>query len=157
MDRDWLIGGVAFVEVIALEHARHSVLGGQANEVCRPHLIHPGGVARHLGLGWIKDLEYLCLIGLGIIEHLLASQRRARRALATRITNNTGEGTNEEDDLVTQLLELTQLINKHGVTQVQIRRGRIKASLDTQGLAALELFDQLRLDQQFVRTTFYQR
>ncbi|RMV92137.1 hypothetical protein ALP00_200012 [Pseudomonas coronafaciens pv. porri] len=56
-----------------------------------------------------------------------------------------------------QLLELTQLINKHGVTKVQIRRRRIEASLNTQGLATLELFDQLGLDQQFFRTTFYQR
>ena len=86
MDGDWLIGRVALVEVIALKHARHGVLGSQANEICRPHFVHPGGVERHLGLGWIKDLEYLRLIGLGIIEHLFASQRRARSALAAWIS-----------------------------------------------------------------------
>jgi hypothetical protein len=56
-----------------------------------------------------------------------------------------------------QLLELAQLINKHGMTQVQIRSGRVKTSLDPQRLAALELLDQLGLDQQFFRTTFNQR
>ncbi|MNR34169.1 hypothetical protein D3C85_1519160 [compost metagenome] len=56
-----------------------------------------------------------------------------------------------------QLLELAQLINKHGVTQVQIRRGRVEACLNTKRLATLELFDQLGLDQQFFRTTFNQR
>ncbi|MNZ52753.1 hypothetical protein D3C78_706120 [compost metagenome] len=56
-----------------------------------------------------------------------------------------------------QILELTQLINKHRMTQVQIRCSRIEASLNTQRLAALELLDQLGLDQQFFRTTFDQR
>jgi hypothetical protein len=58
---------------------------------------------------------------------------------------------------VPQFLELAQLVNKHRMTQVQVWRRWIEASLNTQGLATLELFDQLGLDQQFFRTTFYQR
>src|SRR5471032_421400 len=154
---DWLIGGIALVEVVALEHPRNGVLRGQANEVRRPHLIHPGGVECHFGLGRIQDLEDLGLVGLGIIEHLLAGQRRTRCALAARVADHPGEVPYKEDHLMTQLLELTQLINKHGVAQVQIRRSRIKARLNTQRLAALELLDQLGLDQQFFRTTFDQR
>ncbi|MNJ02942.1 hypothetical protein D3C73_1630810 [compost metagenome] len=56
-----------------------------------------------------------------------------------------------------QLLKLAQLINKHGVPQVQIRCSRIEASLNTEWLAAFELFNQLGLDQQFFCTTFDQR
>jgi hypothetical protein len=44
---------------------------------------------------------------------------------------------------VAQLLELAQLVDKHRVTQVQVRRGRIEAGLDAQRLAALELLNQL--------------
>src|SRR5690606_9278978 len=59
--------------------------------------------------------------------------------------------------LMPQLLELTQLINKHGMSQVQIRRGRIEAGLDAQRLAALKLGDQLAFDQDLFRATPDQR
>ncbi|MNN88509.1 hypothetical protein D3C81_2062040 [compost metagenome] len=72
MDGDRLVGGVALVEVIALEHARHGVLRRQANEVGRRQLIHPSRIEGHLGLGRIEDLEYLSLVGLGILQNLVA-------------------------------------------------------------------------------------
>ncbi|MNW16776.1 hypothetical protein D3C71_2157480 [compost metagenome] len=56
-----------------------------------------------------------------------------------------------------QLLELAQLINKHCMTQVQVRRRRVKASLDAQRLATLELLDQFGFDQYLFRTTLDQR
>ncbi|MNO92590.1 hypothetical protein D3C76_841710 [compost metagenome] len=157
MNGDRLVGRVALIEVIALEHASHGVLRSQANEVGRAHLIHPGGVERHLGLGRVENLENLGLVGLGIFEHLLAGQRRTRCALAAWITDHPGEVANQEDHLVTKLLELAQLVDQHGVPQVQIRGSRVEACLDPQRLATLELFDQLGLDQQFFRTTFNQR
>jgi len=52
-----------------------------------------------------------------------------------------------------QLLELAQLINKHSVPEMQIRRSRVKTCLDTQRLAALELFNQFRFNQNLFRTT----
>ncbi len=131
MDGDRLIGRVALVEIIALEHASHSVLRSQADEVGGAHLIHPGGVECHFSPGRIENLEHLGLVGLGIFENLLTSQRRTRCTLAARIANHPGEVANQEDHLVTQFLELAQLIDKHGVAQVQIRGGRIEAGLDT--------------------------
>ncbi|MNP42704.1 hypothetical protein D3C76_1364890 [compost metagenome] len=157
MNGNRLVGRVALVKVIALKHARHGVLRSQANEISRPHLIHPGGVECHLGFGRIENLENLGLVGLGILENLLAGQRRARCALAAGIADHSGEVANQEDHLVTELLELAQLVDQHGVPQVQIRGSRVEACLDTQRLATLELFDQLGLDQQFFRTTFNQR
>jgi hypothetical protein len=44
-----------------------------------------------------------------------------------------------------QILELAHLVEQHGVANVQVRRGRIEAGLDsqrsTQGQARLHLFD----------------
>ncbi|MNH21376.1 hypothetical protein D3C79_811830 [compost metagenome] len=131
MNGDWLIGCVALVEVIALKHTSHGVLRSQANEVGRPHLIHPGGVECHFGFCRIQNLEDLSLVGLGILEDLLASERWTRGTLATRVADHPGEVTNQEDHLMPQLLELAQLINKHGVTQVQIRSRWIEARLNT--------------------------
>ncbi|KAG0735816.1 hypothetical protein G6F24_018585 [Rhizopus arrhizus] len=41
VDGDGLLGGVALGEVVALEHARHGVLAGQADHVGRAHLAEP--------------------------------------------------------------------------------------------------------------------
>jgi hypothetical protein len=56
-----------------------------------------------------------------------------------------------------QFLELTQLINKDGMTQVQVGSRRVEPGLDAQWLATLELRDQLGLDQEFIRTALDQR
>src|ERR1700712_4892501 len=157
MDSDRLVRLVTLVEIIALEHARYGVLGGQANEISRTELIHPSGVESHFGLGRIENLENLRLVGLGVVQDLLASQRRASSALAARITDHSGEVADQEDHLVTQILKLAQLINKHRMPQVQIGRRRIETGLDAQWLPALKLGDQFRLDQEFIRAALYQR
>lgn len=56
-----------------------------------------------------------------------------------------------------QLLELAQLVDQHGVPEVQIGGGWIETGLDAQGLPALELGDKLRLDQDLFRSTLDQR
>ncbi|MND82204.1 hypothetical protein D3C80_740270 [compost metagenome] len=157
VDRDRLVTGIALVEVIPFKHPRHCVLRRQANEVGRAQRIHPGGVECDFSSGRVENLEDLRFIGLGIFEDLLASQRRTRCALAAWITDQPREVTNQEDDLMPQLLELAQLINKHCMTQVQVRRRRVKASLDAQRLATLELLDQFGFDQYLFRTTLDQR
>jgi hypothetical protein len=58
---------------------------------------------------------------------------------------------------VTEFLELAQLINKNGVTEMQIRRGRVETRLDPQRLTTLELFDQLSLNQNLFCTALDQR
>ncbi len=157
MDRDWLVGGVALVEVIALEHARHGVLRGQTNKVGRRERVHPGGVERHLGLRRVENLEDLLLVGLGVVQHLLTGLWRAGSALAAGVADHAGEVADQEDDLVAQLLELTQLVDQHRVPQVQVGRGWVEARLDAQRLAALELLHQFRLDQYLFRTALDKR
>ena len=56
-----------------------------------------------------------------------------------------------------QILKLTQLINKHRVAEMQIRRCRVESRLDAQRLTAFELFNQLGLDQNLFRTALDQR
>ncbi len=53
-----------------------------------------------------------------------------------------------------QLLESAQLVDQHGMAEMQIRRGGIETGLDPQRLAALELVDQFALDQDFLGAPF---
>ena len=58
---------------------------------------------------------------------------------------------------MSQVLELAQLINKHGMAKMQIGSGRVEAGLDPQGLASLQLGHQFRLYQDLVCTALDQR
>ena len=55
-----------------------------------------------------------------------------------------------------QILQLAQLVQHHGMAQVQVGGGRVQAQLDAQGSAGLFRTDQLlykfAFDQQFVDT-----
>ncbi len=56
-----------------------------------------------------------------------------------------------------EVLEVAQLVDQHGMAEVQVRRGRVEAGLDAQGTTGLELFDELGFDQQFVGAALDQR
>jgi len=55
---------------------------------------------------------------------------------------------------MSKILKLTQLINEHGVPEVQIRCSGVKPRLDTQRASGRELFDQFLLQQQLTASTF---
>ena len=67
-----------------------------------------------------------------------------------RISHAAGEIPDEKNHLMTELLKLAELADGHGVSDVQIGRGRIETFLDDQRLArflgtlefAFEVFDQ---------------
>jgi hypothetical protein len=58
---------------------------------------------------------------------------------------------------MTEILKLSKLIDKHGVTEVKVRCGRIKTRLDSQWLTALQLGAQLALNQNFIGAALDQR
>jgi hypothetical protein len=56
-----------------------------------------------------------------------------------------------------QILELPQLVDKYGMPEMQVRRGRIEPGLDPQGPSALQPVYQFGLDQDFFCATLQQR
>ena len=52
--------------------------------------------------------------------------------------------------MVSQILELAQLVDHHRVPEVQIRRSGVHAELDPQMASGLELLSHLGLDDQLV-------
>jgi hypothetical protein len=78
----------------------------------------------------------------------------ARHVLAGGIADQPGKIADEEHDVRPQFLELAHLVDEYGMSQVQIRRGRIKSGLDAQRPAGRDLCGQLFLQQQLAAAAF---
>src|SRR5437879_6999135 len=103
MHGDRLLGMEALVEVLALEHLRDRVLRRQAYEIFRGELREPTAVEIHHGLFRTENLEYLRLVGLGVLRNLLPRQGRPRCRPPCRIADHSGEISDEEDDGVSKV------------------------------------------------------
>ena len=56
-----------------------------------------------------------------------------------------------------EVLQLAQLVELDRVAQMQVRTSRIESFLDSERLPALQLGDELRLDEQLCRTPLEHR
>ena len=150
MDRDRLTAAVALVEIVALQHARHGVLGRQADHAFRAQFVQPLGVEADERLLFVEDLEDLLGIGLRVGLDLFLGQGLARHVLAGGVADHAGEIADQEGHLVAQVLELAHLVDDHRVANVQVGRGRVEADLDPQGAAGFHpLLQVLHLDDLF--------
>ena len=133
MQRDGLLRGVAFGEIVAFQDARHGELARQPQEIGEGELPEPVRVAPQLGLVGVEDLERLRNIGLGVGVDLLDAQRRPGRVAPGWITNQSSEVSDDEDDGVPEVLELAQFAQRNGVSEVKVGGGRVDSEFDTQG------------------------
>ena len=60
--------------------------------------------------------------------------------------------TDDECDLMAEVLELAQLAQRNGMADVDIGRRRVNAKLDVQRLVALELLEQSALGHDAINT-----
>jgi len=65
-----------------------------------------------------RDLAHLFTVGFSVLQHLFGRQRRPGHVLARRIADGAGKVPYQEKDLVTEVLEVLQLVQQHGVTEV---------------------------------------
>ena len=79
-----------------------------------------------------RILKTCSRVGRGVARDLLARERRPRRVLAGRVADHPGEVADQKQDVMAELLELAQLVQEHGVAEVQVGRGRVEARLDAQ-------------------------
>src|SRR5690606_35157859 len=138
----------AFGEVVALEHPGDRVMGGQLDEIGELQLTEPLGVEAQLepvGIG-IEDGHRLSDVGLTVGARLLESEYRPGLRAAGRVPYHRGEVADDEDDLVAQVLELPELPEHHGMSDVEVGRRRVYAQLRPQltplALRELELLAQ---------------
>ena len=69
-------------------------------------------------------------VGLRVGRDLLARERRPRHVAPGRVADQGGEVADQENDVVTEVLQLAQLVELHGVAQMQVGARRIEAFLD---------------------------
>jgi hypothetical protein len=151
VDGDRLSRAVALAEVVPLEHPGDGVPGGQLDHLGRAHLAHPARVEDHEGLLRIQDVEDLLLVGPGVLQHLLPGERLAGGALAGGVPDHPGEVTDQEQDLVAEVLELAELVDQDRVAEVEVGRGRVESRLHPQGAPPRQLGPQGVLQQNLVR------
>mmetsp|Transcript_49010 Transcript_49010/g.115137 ORF Transcript_49010/g.115137 Transcript_49010/m.115137 type:complete len:407 (-) Transcript_49010:717-1937(-) len=142
----------ALGEVVALQHPGHGVLGGQLDHAGRAQGLAPLGVVADLGPGRVQHQLGLGVVGLGVGLDLFLGQRRAGGVAAGGVADQGGEVADQEDHLVTQVLQLAHLVQHHGVADVDVRGGRVQAQLDAQrhagGSRTRQLLRPLGLRQQ---------
>ena len=89
----------------------------------------------------------MSLVGCRVGLDLLSCERRTCHILAAGIPDHSSEIANQKHHLVPQFLELTHLIDDHGVPQVQIRSRRIETHFDPQRPVQRETLEQLLLNE----------
>ena len=112
--------------IVALHHARHGIARGQLNHAARAERVAPLRVIAHLGAAGVQHQRGLTEVRHRVFFDLLARQRRPGGVAPRRVANHRREVTDQEDHLVTQILQLTQLVQHHGVTQMQVWRCRVQ-------------------------------
>ena len=122
----------ALVEVVALHHPRHGVLGRQLDHAARAERVAPLAVVADLGPRRVEHQAGLRVVGLGVGLDLLARQRRPRGVASGRVADHRGEVADQEDHRVPEVLQLPHLVEHHGVAEVDVGRGRVEAELDAQ-------------------------
>ena len=123
------------MEVVALHHSRHVVLGGQLDHAARAQRVAPLAVVPNLGLGGIQHQRCLFVIRVCICLDLFVRQRRTGGVSAGRVTNQRCKVSNQEDDRMAQILQLAHLVEHNRMTDMNIRCRRIQPQFDAQGFA----------------------
>ena len=118
-------GGTGFepvMEVVALHHARHGVLGGELDHAHRSQGQAPFAVVADLGFFRVEHQRGLLVISFSVFFDLLWCERRTGTVAARRVANQTGEVADQENDLVPQILQLAHFVEHHGMTDMDIWR-----------------------------------
>ena len=148
---------VALGEVVTLEDARHGKPSGQPKEIVELQFAKPRRVVADLGLFHVENFSDLREVGLGIPIDFFRLELRTRLGLAGRIANARRVITNDEDDGMPSILKAAQQTQHHGMPNMEVRRRRVHADLETQLLALLQTRDQVIADHDVFHGTSKQR
>ncbi len=136
MDPDGVSFGVAMGEPVSSQELLYSEVRGQLDHVGEGEIGQPFGVAADDGLLRIEDLVRLVNVGLCFVGHFLRGLLSPRRILVAGIADEPREIADEEDGLVSQLLELGQLSHSYSMSQMQVWGRGVVAAVDPQWPAA---------------------
>src|SRR5438093_5773169 len=140
------------VEVVALQHSGEGDSRREPEDVHEAHGLEPVAVPAHLGLRLVDDLEELIEIGLRVRMDLRFGERGPGLRAAAGIPHERGVAAHDQDHLMPELLELTELSQSDRVTEMNVGSRGIESLLHAKRLLrcdrALELPDELLLGNQ---------
>ena len=122
----------ALAKVVASEHLRDRELGHERDDIGEAERAQPLGVVAEFGLRRIEDRCGLVEVALFVGLDVFLRQRRAEFVLVARVTDEGRVVADQEDRVVTELLELAQLSQRDGVTKSQRCGRRVDAQVDAQ-------------------------
>jgi hypothetical protein len=117
-------------EVVPLEEACDRRVRAEADEIADVHAFHPLAVEPDLGAVHVENPAHLLPVGLGVPVDLLPGEGRACSTPAGRVPDPSGEISDQEDDLVTQILKRPEPIERNQMADVKIGARGIAAVLD---------------------------
>ena len=143
----------ALRKIVPLEYPGYGVLRAEFDPIVAREFAQPAAVEVHDGLFGVEDLEHLFLVRFRVGGDFFGRHGRARRVLARGVADEPGEIADEKNHRMAQDLKMFELLNKNGVTEVKVGRGRIEPRLDAQRLrgrgralqARAQLFNANRL------------
>src|ERR1700683_3540432 len=144
MKKQRLLLREALFEVVALEQSRHTNVGREFDQPSHAETVHPLAIETDLGAFRIENLESLAAVGFSISRYLVAREGFASFGASGRIANHRGKISHQEDHRMPIALKIAQLLERDGMSKMQIGRGRIRPVFDAQRPPQLELLGQLR-------------
>ena len=144
----------ALGKIIALQETGERVAARELNETGRTQRIAPLRVVANFRLVQIKHHAGLVQVSLSIGFNLFARQGRTSGVAARRIPNGSSEVTHQKDYGMAEILKLAKLIEHYRVTNMNVRRRRVKpefaAKRFTGSLGTRELLFKLGLNEERV-------
>ena len=144
--------GVALMEVVTLEDARHGEVAQELEQVGHLKAQDPFGVVAQRRAVGIEDLECLVDICPGVFRDLLGRKLRTRGIASRRIADQRRSVADDERDAMAEILELAKLAQRDGMPEMDVRRRRIDAKLDVEGNALFQLLEKKRFRNHLVGT-----
>ena len=123
---------------------------GQADDVGQGEFAEPLALVNDLGPVSVNDLEELAKVGLGVFHHLFVGEHGPGSGAATGVANLGGPVSDNEDEPVTQVLQLAELAKAYHVAEVNIGTAGVEAHFESQRLAFLKQLDELFADDDVV-------
>ena len=155
VEEDGLLIFVAFGEIVSCQKLGDGDLAAEIQDLGQPHFPEPVAVAVHFCLVEVDDLADLFQVVASVVLDVFFGQLLRTSCVAPAgIADESRRVSNDDDCLMAEFLELTNLSQRDGVPKVDINAGRIDSVFDTQRRARFETLLQLP-SQLFFRDDFF--
>jgi hypothetical protein len=142
----------AISEVLAMEHLLEGHAAVETDDVNERHFGEPVPVEDDLGFFAVENFEGLFPEGFCISEHFFAAELGPGFGASGRVANHGGEVADNEDGLMSQLLELAEFFETDGEAEVNVGSGGVDAEFDVEGASEAQFGEEFVFGEDFSGT-----